>query len=225
MCRVMEVSTSGYYARPRKRLSKPLSIRRKTLTQLVKSCYWENRRRYGSRRIKAALNKLGIEIGRFAVRRLMKAENLKAIAPKKFAPKTTDSKGTLASPNLLAEVTASECAAGKIIIGDITYLPLKSGKWCYLAMWQDKITRRIIGWSLQDSMTAELIISALQKAISLGLVTRRSDDSFGSGQPICRRGFSITAANQRFPPKYERQRQRFAITRKLKVFSRVSKRS
>ena len=104
------------------------------------------------------------------MRRLMKAENLKAIAPKKFVPKTTDSKGTLPAPNLLAEISLQECAAGKVIIGDITYLPLRSGKWCYLAMWRDKVTRRIIGWSLQDSMPAGLVISALQKAISLGLV-------------------------------------------------------
>ena len=166
---MMEVSQSGYY-KWRKRLQKPPSIRRKTLSQLVRNCYWENRRRYGSRRIKAALNKSGIKAGRFIIRRLMNEENLKAIAPKSFKPKTTDSKGTRAAPNLLAEIKIQECAAGKIIIGDITYLPLKNGKWCYLAVWQDKVTRRIIGWSLSDSMTAALVISALKKAISLGLV-------------------------------------------------------
>ncbi len=169
MCRVMGVSQSGYYAW-RKRMSKPPRVRRKTLAQLVKNCYWENRRRYGSRRIKAALNKAGIKVGRFIIRHLMNEENLKAIAPKSFKPKTTDSKGTAASPNLLAEIKIQECAAGKIIVGDITYLPLKNGKWCYLAVWQDKVTRRIIGWSLSDSMTAALVISALKKAISLRLV-------------------------------------------------------
>lgn len=100
----------------------------------------------------------------------MNEENLKAIAPKRFTPKTTDSKGTRAAPNLLAEIKIGECAAGKIIVGDITYLPLKNGKWCYPAVWQDKVTGRIIGWSLSDSMTAALVISALKKAISLGLV-------------------------------------------------------
>jgi len=100
----------------------------------------------------------------------MNEKNLKAIAPKRFTPKTTDSKGTLPAPNLLAEIDQGQCAAGKIIVGDITYLPLKNGKWCYLAVWQDKVTGRIIGWSLSDSMTAALVISALKKAISLGLV-------------------------------------------------------
>ena len=165
----MKVSPSGYYAW-RKRLTKPPSIRRKSLKQLVKNCYWENRKRYGSRRIKADLQKSGIKIGRFIIRKLMQEEGLKAIQPKSFKPKTTDSKGVQAAPNLLAQVPIKECAAEKIIIGDITYLPMKNGKFCYLAVWQDKVTRRIIGWSLAETMTAALVISALKKAISLGLV-------------------------------------------------------
>ena len=78
----------------------------------------------------------------------MVQENLKAIQSKAFKPKTTDSKGTAAAANLLAEFNLEECAPAKIIIGDITYIRLRGGKFCYLAVWQDKVTRRIIGWSL-----------------------------------------------------------------------------
>jgi transposase InsO family protein len=100
----------------------------------------------------------------------MKEEGLKAIQSKAFKPTTTDSKGVSPAPNLLAGIKSEQCAAGKIIIGDITYIRLRGGKFCYLAMWQDKLTRRIIGWSLAMEMTAELVISALQKAIGKGLV-------------------------------------------------------
>jgi putative transposase len=165
----MEVSESGYYAW-RKRRQIPPKSRRKTLAELVKSCYFENRRRYGVRRIKADLNKQGHKIGKFQVRQLMKEEGLKAIGVKSFKPQTTDSKGTLASPNLLKDIKLEECAATKIIIGDITYIPMQNGSWSYLAVWQDKVTRRIIGWSLSDLMTAELVISALEKAILKGKV-------------------------------------------------------
>ena len=165
----MQVSQSGYYAW-RKRLSKPPCLKRKRLAELVRNCYFENRRRYGTRRIKKALAKSGVKVGRRQVRRLMKEQNLKAIQPKSFTPKTTDSRGVKASPNLLAEVKIEECAVGKIIIGDITYIPLRGGKWCYLAVWQDKVTRRIVGWSLSEEMTAELVISALKKALRKGLV-------------------------------------------------------
>ncbi len=91
--------------------------------------------------------------------------------PKSFQPKTTDSRETRAAPNLLAQVSIEECAPAKIIIGDITYLPLRNGKWCYLAVWQDKVTRRIIGWSVAETLAAEIVISALQKAILKGKVS------------------------------------------------------
>ena len=165
----MQVSVSGYYVW-RKRLTRLPCLKRKKLADLVKVCYLENRRRYGTRRIKAALLQSGVKVGRFLIRRLMREQNLKAIQPKSFKPKTTDSKGTLAAPNLLAEVKIQECAAGKVIVGDITYVPLENGKWSYLAVWQDKVTRRIIGWSLSETMTANLVISALKKAVWKGKV-------------------------------------------------------
>lgn len=165
----MEVSPSGYYAW-RKRLAKPPCVRRRNLKELVRNCYFENRKRYGARRIAKSLTKNGVRIGRRKVRSLMKEENLKAIRARAFKPKTTDSKGTRAAENLLAQVVPQEYVAGRIIIGDITYIRLRGGKFCYLAVWQDKITRRIVGWSLGLKMTAELVISALEKAIRKGKV-------------------------------------------------------
>ncbi len=169
LCRVMQVSVSGYYAW-RKRLTEPPCLKRKKLADLIKDCYWENRKRYGARRIRAALAKVGVKVGRFQVRSIMREQGLKAMQPRSFQPRTTDSRGTAPAPNLLAQVKPGECAAAKIIIGDITYLPLRDGKWCYLAVWQDKLTRSIIGWSLSEHMTAELVISALKKAILKGAV-------------------------------------------------------
>jgi hypothetical protein len=75
----------------------------------------------------------------------MSEESLKAIHSKALKPRTTDSKGVTAALNLLAGIKLEECAAAKIIIGDITYIGLRGGKFAYLAMWQDKVTRRIIG--------------------------------------------------------------------------------
>ncbi len=160
---------SGYYAW-RKRLSEPPCLKRKKLADLIKACYWENRKRYGTRRIKATLAKTGVKVGRSVIRKLMREQGLKAMQPKSFQPKTTNSKGTKAAPNLLAEVPLEACAPAKIIVGDITYLPLRNGKWCYLAVWQDKVTRSIIGWSIAETLEAELVISALKKAIMKGKV-------------------------------------------------------
>jgi transposase InsO family protein len=184
----MRVSVSGYYAW-RRRLSKPPSLKRKKLADLVSDCYWENRRRYGSRRIQKALQKAGVKVGRFQIRRLMREQGLKAIQPKSFSPRTTDSRNVKAAPNLLAEVEISEYAPAKIIVGDITYLRLRNGRFCYLAVWQDKVTRRIIGWSLSREMTQELVISALQKAISKGLIKRRAIVHSDRGSQYASNGF------------------------------------
>lgn len=117
------------------------------------------------------MHKAGIKVGRLKVRRLMKEQGLKAIQPRSFTPRTTNSRGVKASPNLLAAIKVEEgAAAGKIIIGDITYIRLRNGKFCYLAVWQDKLTRRIVGWSLSLEMTAEIVVSALKKALRKGLI-------------------------------------------------------
>ncbi|MCY7346713.1 MAG: hypothetical protein LH614_10905 [Pyrinomonadaceae bacterium] len=60
----------------------------------------------------------------------MSEEKLKVIQAKAFKPKATDSNDTTAAPNLLASVKPEECAAAKIIIGDITYIRLRGGKFC-----------------------------------------------------------------------------------------------
>jgi transposase InsO family protein len=186
----MAVSLSGYYVW-RRRLSEPPSLKRKRLAALIKDCFFENRRRYGSRRIKAAMDKAGVKIGRFQVRRLMREQGLKAIQPKSFTPRTTDSRGVAPAPNLLAEVQIDECAAGKLIVGDITYLPLRNGKWCYLAVWQDKVTRRIVGWSLSKQMMAEIVISALKKAIRKGLIEAGALIHSDRGSQYAANGFRL----------------------------------
>lgn len=172
LCRVMIVSESGFYTW-RKRLTKPPKLKRQSTAQLVKNSYLENRRRYGSRRIVAELQRRGEKLGRYKVRRLMREQGLQAIRPKRFVPQTTDSSHTKAAvANLLKQVTAAApLAVGTIIIGDITYLPLASGEWCYLAMWQDKATRRIVGWQVGETMTTGLVIKALQQAIKNELLT------------------------------------------------------
>lgn len=75
LCRVMQVSTSAYYARRAKRANEGKAGEAGQAEQ-VKECFDEHRRRYGSRRITAELKSRGIEIGRYKVRRLMNRQNL-----------------------------------------------------------------------------------------------------------------------------------------------------
>ena len=159
LCRALGVSRSGYYA------WKERPARQDQFAPQVEEVFWQNSRRYGSRRITAELREQTV-IGRHRVRRLMREQGLRAIQPRRFVPRTTDSRhGQRMSPNLLVEREIIVDRPRQVIVGDITYLPLQNGQWAYLATWMDLFSRKILGWQIASSMTAELVIEALKKAI------------------------------------------------------------
>ena len=169
LCQAMEVSRSGFYDFLSGQTHQPPP---EHMNLVVTERFWENLRRYGSRRIAAQLKKEGHPLGRHRVRRIMKTQGLKAIQPRSFVPKTTDSRNTTQpSPNLLAtEPTPTQ--TNQVWVGDITYIPLSAGRWAYLAVWmpacrtdRDLFSRRIVGWQLETHMREELIIKALKKGI------------------------------------------------------------
>lgn len=168
----MKVSRSAYYAwvERRKKPNEQASIR-----TAVKDLFYFHRRTYGSKRLSDELKASGVQVGRYLARRVMSEEGLVAKGPKVFRPRTTDSRHTKhASPNLLKELENTALGAGEVLVGDITYLPLVNGKFCYLAMFQDKVTKRMVGWSVGPRMTAELVCEALQMGLRRGFVKRNA---------------------------------------------------
>ncbi len=153
----------------------------------VKAVFWVHRRRYGSRRISAELKGQGIRAGRYRVRSLMNEQGLRSIQPRSYVPKTTVSDNRRASPNLLIEAKPSQPKA--VLVGDITYLPLQNGKWCYLASWQDKVSRRVTGWKVSDRMTDSLVIDALDKALMRGYIAKDAIIHSDRGSQYSSRGF------------------------------------
>lgn len=157
-CQALGVSRSGYYAW-RNRV-----VKVDELSAPVTQVFWQHSRRYGSRRIVAELQAQDYAIGRRRVRRLMKEQQLQALQPKSFVPRTTDSRhGHRMSPNLLPGLELTR--PRQVLVSDITYLPLVSGAWAYLATWLDLYSRKILGWQVASTMTAELVIGALRQAI------------------------------------------------------------
>ena len=132
----------------------------------VVDIFRENKGRYGSRRIVAELRNQGVKISPYKARKLLYSNGLKAIQPKSFVPKTTDSRHPYRiSPNLLKERPAPT-AINEVWVGDITYIPMTDGRFQYLSVWMDLFSRRIVGWDLQDHMRESLVTASLQKAIS-----------------------------------------------------------
>ncbi len=169
ICSVLELSKSSFYAWQRNE-TYVLKEPKEKKAAAVKEVFTEHRRRYGARRSVADLQEKGYNIGRFQVRSMMKKQDLHAIQPKSFVPKTTNSKHNLGrSPNLLLAENGERKKPTRpleILVGDITYIPLQNGEYLYLATFQDMYTRVVLGWELMDSMPTQLAINALQKAIN-----------------------------------------------------------
>lgn len=90
---------------------------------------------------------------------------LKAIQPRSFVPKTTDSSHPYPiSPNLLLD-RPQPYGINQILVGHITYIPVIAGNWAYLSVWLDLYSRKIVGWHLADQMREELIINAFKKVL------------------------------------------------------------
>lgn len=131
----------------------------------VKGTFVENKGRYGARRIMHSLIKSGLKISRYQAAGILRKYGLKAIQPRSFVPKTTDSRHSYAiSPNLLTNRLWPQ-RVNEVWVCDITYIPLKDNRWCYLAVVMDLVSRKIIGWQLSDNMKEQLVIDALWMAL------------------------------------------------------------
>jgi transposase InsO family protein len=93
----------------------------------------------------------------------MGREELIALQPRGYQPRTSDGKATGAITNLLT-IHGYPLEINRAWAGDITYLPVNGG-WIYLAIVIDLCSRKIIGWQLGDHLRVELVANALQNAI------------------------------------------------------------
>ena len=164
VCDVLAVSRSAYYAWL---LGEPTPREQEiaSLTESIRAIFWRHKRRYGARRIAAELADSGIVCSPKRVAKVLKTQGLRALQPRSFVPKTTASRHTLGfSPNLLLEAEEPR-KVEELWVGDITYLPLRRGGFCYLAALMDRFSRDIVGWSVAASMAEPLPLAALQQAI------------------------------------------------------------
>ena len=167
----MQVSRSGYYAWRKGSTHQP-NQKNKKMEQQIIDTFQEHKRRYGSRRISKALQANGETVSRYKAGKVLHEYGLKAIQPRSFVPRTTDSRHPYRiSPNLLLGQPMPR-QPNRIWVGDITYIPLAGGNWCYLAVWMDLFSRKIIGWHLDDNMQEGLIIAAFKKALGVRKISK-----------------------------------------------------
>ncbi len=162
MCQLFSVTRSSYYAW----CAHPSSEHSQTDRQLkekVRQIFEDSRQTYGTRRIKVVLAKQGMQVSRKRIGRLMRAMKLACRTKRKFKA-TTNSKHNLpVAPNRLKR-HFNVTAPNKVYVGDITYIWTQEG-WLYLAAVIDLYSRKVVGWSMQDNMKADLVNQALLMAV------------------------------------------------------------
>jgi|HubBroStandDraft_5_1064220.scaffolds.fasta_scaffold89141_2 putative transposase len=162
MCRVLGVSTSGYYAwrtRPRSeraRADAELSLRIGVIHQ-------GSRATYGAPRIHAELADQGIHVGCKRIARLMAVAGIYGVSRRKWITTTTRDHDARPAPDLV-ERDFSAPTPNAVWVADITYIPTWAG-FLYLAVVLDVFSRRVVGWAMETHLRTELVLAALNMAI------------------------------------------------------------
>jgi putative transposase len=165
MCRVLQVSKSGYYRWVK---SKPSlrTLRSLRIQASVKQVYEDSNQIYGSVKIADQLGKDDrLETAcRNTVAAAMREMGLKSRVSKKFTPTTTvTDPSKIPAPNILDQSFTAD-APNRKWVTDITYLPTQLG-WVYLAVVLDLFSRKVVGWSISESLATPLVSTALRHAI------------------------------------------------------------
>lgn len=165
ICKVLQINRGCFYEWANKTTHQP-NAATIMIEEKVIAVFNEHKRRYGSRRIVAELGYQKLQVSSYMVRKCLSSNSLKAIQPRSFVPKTTNSRHPyLISPNLLKQRDFPEMI-NQVWVGDITYIPLSEGGFLYLSVWMDLCSRKIVGWDLQDHLRESLVLASLVKAKS-----------------------------------------------------------
>lgn len=168
LCRVLEVSPSGYYAWR----ARPVSTRAKRdalLRVRLRAAYAQSRGTYGSPRLHHALRVGGHPVGRNRVMRLMRLDGLRGRPPRRFR-RTTISDPQATATNLLQRDFAV-ARVNQVWAADMTALPTREG-WLYLAVLLDLCSRRVVGWAVRASLDTNLVCAALRLAVGSRALAR-----------------------------------------------------
>ena len=162
LCQVLAVSPAGYYQWRQRAAAAPAPWQ-----AAAQAAFTRHARRYGTRRLRAELRAEGHAVGRYALRSWLHRHGLRALSTRPQRPRTTvaDPAAVVAENRLLGQPAPT--APDRVWVGDIIYLPLLGGRWCYLATWRDTCSRRVVGWHLAAQMPTELVLTALEQALTL----------------------------------------------------------
>jgi putative transposase len=164
MCRVLGVSSSGYYAAfVREPSARALQDER--LLQRIREIHLHSRGTYGAPRIHAELrDEDGIRVGRKRVARLMKAASLRGASRRPGFQTTVRDRAARPAPDLVQRDFVA-LGPDRLWVADITYVPTHAG-FLFLSVVMDAWSRRIVGWAMKTHLRTELVLEALEMALA-----------------------------------------------------------
>ncbi len=164
MCRVLDVSRSGFYAW-RRRPESESAKRRSELVDKMKSVHSDrDMKNYGSPRMHQELVSHGHDVCENTVAKLMRDHGIRAARSRKFRV-ATDSRHSLPVAENVLNREFEQASPDRVWLADMTYIWTREG-WLYLACVLDSCTRKIVGWSMSDRMEKGLVVDALQSALA-----------------------------------------------------------
>lgn len=163
MCRVLEVSESGYHAWRQR----PPSARTQENLRLeteIKAAHQRTRETYGPQRLQSDLADHGIPASVYRIKRIRRRLGLRCKQKRKFKATTNSSHTLPLAPNLLDRQFAV-AAPDRAWVSDITYVATDEG-WLYLAGIKDLFNGELVGYAMSDRMTTTLVSQALFRAVA-----------------------------------------------------------
>ena len=163
LCRVLEVTTSGYYAW----VKRPLTIWQQEEMRLeleIIAAHKRTRQTYGPERLQQDLADNGVFVSVYRIKRIRRKLGLRCRQKRRFKT-TTDSRHSLPVAENLLNQNFEASAPNQIWLSDITYITTGEG-WLYLAGHKDLFTGEVVGYAMSERMTKNLVIQSLSRAVS-----------------------------------------------------------
>ena len=161
MCRQLEVSRTGY-CQWRTRAPSDRAIANAALDAQVAALHAGSKRSYGRPRIVRGLREQGVQVGHERVRNSLKRQDLRSVYKRPYRVTTDSAHHKPIAPNVL-DRRVDGWRVNQAWVADITYVATNQG-WLYLACVMDLASRRIVGWSMSERITADLVCRALSSA-------------------------------------------------------------
>jgi len=163
MCKVLKVSTSGYYAWKTRPPSKKQLFDKYLITN-IRQIHVESRENYGAIKTWEALKIKGIVCGKHRVARIRRINGIESKRRKRFKVTTFSKNTEWIAPNRLNRCF-QVAKPNRVWVGDVTYVATRNG-WLYLAILLDLYSRKVIGWSMSERNNKQLVLNALYMALN-----------------------------------------------------------